>query len=473
MIFWGYTLIITVVVLLIFLAEKVFNRFIGEEYCRKILHIGTFFVFPIASVFLGNGSIHFVVICAIFSIITLLLYISKKFKTIDLREKSYPGIFYYAFSLLVISLICHFNKQYHVFFGVAFIGLAIGDGFATLMGYTFKGIKIYKEKTLIGFISCFFATGMSLVIYSLLNQWFLSPIQILLISFFVSIVELVDFGLDNLVIPLLSFFISVWITQSNLALIGLAIFVGVFFIAYFLKIITYYGALASSLIGFLFYYYGGSRFLIFVLCCYGVMMIVSLISKHMKNDLSKVVKKTGKKDFVEIFVNGIWAVVAIIVYAISNNQTFLPISLVVMSAGFADSLASDVGSLSKSKPYDFIKRKYVDKGVSGGTTFLGSIASFIGAAIFAFAIKFICDLPYYQTAIMCAIIYFGVVVDSLLGSTIQVKFECEECGKITEKETHCGKETKMVEGIKFINNDVVNCLSGLSVFMCSLILLLI
>jgi uncharacterized protein (TIGR00297 family) len=379
----------------------------------------------------------------------------------------------HAFSLFVLALICYINKNLCVFFGVAFIGLAIGDGFATLIGYTFKGIKIYKEKTLIGFISCFFATGMALVVYSLLNQWFLSPVQILLISLFVSIIELVDFGLDNLVIPLLSFFISILITWSNLALISLAVFIGVFIIAYFLKIISYYGALASSLIGFLFYYYGGSCFLIFVLCCYAIMMIVSLISKHMKNDLSQVVKKTGKKDFVEIFANGIWTVVAIIVYAISNNQTFLPISLVAMSAGFADSLASDIGSLAKSKPYDFIKRKYVDKGVSGGVTFLGSISSFIGAIIFAFAIKYICDLPYYQAVIMCAIIYFGVIVDSLLGSTIQAKFECEECGKITEKETHCGKETKMVKGIKFINNDVVNCLSGLSVFLCSLILLAI
>jgi uncharacterized protein (TIGR00297 family) len=247
----------------------------------------------------------------------------------------------------------------------------------------------------------------------------------LLISLFVSIVELVDFGLDNLVIPLLSFFISVWITQSNSALIGLAIFVGVFFIAYFLKIITYYGALASSIIGFLFYYYGGWAFLVFVLCCYGVMMTVSLIGKRLKNDLSQIVKKTGKKDFIEIFVNGIWAVVAIIIYAISKNQTFLPIALISMSAGFADSLASDVGSLSKSKPYDFIKKKCVEKGVSGGVTALGSIASFIGAIIFATAIKFICDLPYYEIIIVCPIIYIGVIIDTVLGSTIQVKFKCD------------------------------------------------
>jgi uncharacterized protein (TIGR00297 family) len=200
-------------------------------------------------------------------------------------------------------------------------------------------------------------------------------------------------------------------------------------------------------------------------------MLVSLIGKRLKNDLSQVVKKTGKKDFIEIFVNGVWAVVAIIIYAFSKNQTFLHIALIAMSAGFADSLASDVGSLSKNKPYDFIKRKRVEKGVSGGVTVLGCMASFLGAMIFAVAIKFICNLPYYQIAIICALIYLGVIVDSILGSTIQVKFKCEVCGKITEKEAHCGNKTTAIEGIKFVNNDVVNCLSGLSVFLCSLILL--
>ena len=64
-------------------------------------------------------------------------------------------------------------------------------------------------------------------------------------------------------------------------------------------------------------------------------------------------------------------------------------------------------------------------------------------------------------------------MDSIFGSTIQVKYKCNVCSIITEKEEHCDNETTVVSGLKFINNDVVNCLSGLFVFLLSLMLFVI
>lgn len=470
MILLGYISILFVVAFLVILSEKVLVKFLDKEYCRKILHICTFFVFPLAEIFLGKGSIHFIIICAIFSVFTLLLYFFNIFKTVDSREKKYPGIFYYSFSLLVLSIICYFNKSLTSYFGIAFIGLALGDGFATLLGYKFKGPKIYKEKTYIGFISCFVFTLIGLAIYSALNGSFLSILQITLISLLVSIVELVDFGLDNIVIPLATFGMSYFIVYSQNALIALAVFEAVFIIVFLFKIIEYYGALAAATIGFLFYYFGGTFALAFVVCCYFIMLVVSLIGKVLKNDVSSVVKKTKSKDFIEIFVNGVWPVVSILLFALTENHIFFVISLITMSEGFVDSLASDIGTLSKKEPYDLIRRKIVPKGLSGGVTFLGSMSSFIGSICFAVAIKYICELNYYSILLIAIIIYSGSIVDSILGSTIQVKFHCNVCGSITEKEVHCEKETSVISGCKWINNDVVNCLSGFFVFLLSMIL---
>ena len=108
MVFYGYLTIISVIAILLLLSEHVFVKFLDTEYCRKILHIGTFAALPLANVFFGSGSIHFVIVCAVFSIITPIMYFVKAFKNIDSRKKSYPGIFYYALSLTIISIICYF-----------------------------------------------------------------------------------------------------------------------------------------------------------------------------------------------------------------------------------------------------------------------------------------------------------------------------------------------------------------------------
>ncbi len=469
----GYALILAFVVGLILLSEKVLSGRIAEEYCRKVLHIGAFAVLPVGNVFLGAGSIHFVVICAVFSLATLYLYFGKRFKTIDKREKSYPGIFYYAISLTALSVICFFFPSCSPFFNVAFIGLAIGDGFATLIGYTFKGPRVYKNKTLVGFLSCFAATAAATFLNEVIAGPVFSAPIIILLALLAAIVELVDWGLDNLVIPFALFGAAVCLTQFSGFSISILVFECVFAVAFFLGVIEYYGSLLAAAIGCLFYTFGGLPAFLFVVGCYLVMLTVSVIGKLLKNDLSSVVKKTGRKDLTEVFANGAWATVAIVLFAAIRHPVFLVLSLVSMSAGFVDSLASDIGTLSKREPYDPLRRTRVPKGVSGGITLLGSTASAVGAVCFAIAIKLICSLPWFSVFVVAGILYAGCISDSILGSLLQVKYRCPVCGCLTEKETHCDTATLRESGSERVNNDTVNLLSGGIVFLLSFSLFLI
>ncbi|MCL4538599.1 MAG: DUF92 domain-containing protein [Bacteroidetes bacterium] len=51
----------------------------------------------------------------------------------------------------------------------------------------------------------------------------------------------------------------------------------------------------------------------------------------------------------------------------------------------------------------------------------------------------------------------GSLADSLLGGTFQSQYRCVSCGKITERKIHCdGQETTLVQGYRWVNNDVVN-----------------
>ena len=467
MVVLGYALILAFVVGLILFSEKVLSGRIAEEYCRKVLHIGAFAVLPVGNVFLGAGSIHFVVICAVFSVATLYLYFGKQFKTIDKREKSYPGIFYYALSLTALATVCFFFPEYAPFFNVAFIGLALGDGFATLIGYTFKGPRIYKNKTYIGFFACFAATAGATLLNNLVSGRILSVPDVLLLSLLAATVELVDLGLDNIVIPFSLFGAAICLLHFPAFSFSLLVFEGVFAVAFFLRVIDYYGSLLAAAIGCLFYTFGGLSAFLFVVGCYLVMLTVSVVGKLLKNDLSSVVRKTGKKDLTEVFANGAWATVAILLFAVTQHRVFLVLSLVSMSAGFVDSLASDIGTLSKKTPYDLLRRTRVQKGVSGGVTLLGSVASAIGAVGFAVAIKLLCSLPWFSVFVIAGFLYVGCIADTVLGSLLQVKYRCVVCGRITEKETHCETQTQYERGIKHVNNDTVNLLSGFVVFLLS------
>ena len=66
--------------------------------------------------------------------------------------------------------------------------------------------------------------------------------------------------------------------------------------------------------------------------------------------------------------------------------------------------------------------------------------------------------------------FFGCVVDSILGSTVQVKYKCQECGEIIEKKEHCNLETKKHSGISFVDNNVVNLFGTIFAAILSYIL---
>ena len=52
-------------------------------------------------------------------------------------------------------------------------------------------------------------------------------------------------------------------------------------------------------------------------------------------------------------------------------------------------------------------------------------------------------------------------MDSLLGATVQSRRWCDVCNRATERHVHdCGATTRHVAGARWIDNDMVNFLSG-------------
>ena len=145
-----------------------------------------------------------------------------------------------------------------------------------------------------------------------------------------------------------------------------------------------------------------------------------------------------------------------------------------MASAAADTWANELGTFLGKNPRKIINFKKCLPGESGGITIPGTIASLIGAASIGFTGFILSNSVDVKVLILILLAGFvGALVDSLVGATIQAQYKCPQCNKITEKLKHCGdNETKLIKGIKWINNDVVNWICTLSGAVLVLIFIL-
>lgn len=480
MVVWGYLITILYIALLL-TATKLLRKITADvEIGRKVVHIGTFLLVIVAHYFF-TAKEHLVILSLLFTVLTALSGKLPFFKNIKREGKGQFGMLYYSLSLLVFSLICVAENYLRgnceltfSAFSVAFTALALGDGTASLVGSKIKSPTLHKTKTLSGTLGCCVFTALGVLALWLLGLVSCDVVALLAVAFMAGIGELTGGKLDNFVVPFLAY-----LTYLGCVLLGLTfgiaalIFCAVFYVAFLSKLITLSGSIAAGCIGGLFYYFGGIFVFLFLLFCYAVMLICSRIQKAKKCDVSSVVVKTKGKDFIEIFVNGFFPTLALALFAIFQNERFLTIALIALSANFVDSLSSDIGALSKTPPKDIFRRTSVEKGVSGGVTLLGTTAALIGACVFSVMILFISHLPPIYLIVLIPLAFVGTLTDSMLGSLVQAKYQCVVCGKLTEKESHCGEKTILIGGNGRINNDTVNFISSGVVFALSFVLFLL
>lgn len=115
-----------------------------------------------------------------------------------------------------------------------------------------------------------------------------------------------------------------------------------------------------------------------------------------------------------ILGNGIAAIVAL---ALGQQIGFFG----AVSAALADTISSEIGMLSKSKPILITTLLEVERGTDGGVTLLGLLAAVIGGAImggiYYFAVK--PSLGIFAVVVIAG--FIGSLVDSFLGAVFERK----------------------------------------------------
>ncbi|MGC8873770.1 MAG: DUF92 domain-containing protein [Chloroflexia bacterium] len=202
--------------------------------------------------------------------------------------------------------------------------------------------------------------------------------------------------------------------------------------------------------------------------------------KEQKRALCTCGAKGGERDLWQVLANGGVATLLAVLSTFMGHSLLAPAFAGSLAAATADTWATEVGMLSRRPPRRIVDGRVVPPGTSGGVTALGLLvgsagALFLSGAFFLFlrVEALLWDVPVLSWEGLMAATAAGIagmVVDSLLGATLQGLYRCPVCGARTERRTHCGREAIHTGGWKWLNNDGVNLAATLSGALLALLL---
>ena len=242
------------------------------------------------------------------------------------------------------------------------------------------------------------------------------------------------------------------ITSSFIAVIGFA--------AFKLKQLTVSGLIAAVVMGAVSMYLGGisalSMYLFFLVSA----AFIGKLSKRIRG-LDKIQRKGGRRDAFQVLANGLAALVSIVLYRMTGNTLFLIVFSASLGEAAADTWGGDIGVLSKDPPVSIITWRPVERGLSGGISLLGCGASLLASALYGIFCYSVFRESLSAALLVTAAAFAGSLLDSVLGGSVQVHYEDETTGRLTEHEKdESGRMRKRVRGIKNFNNDAVNFTSN-------------
>jgi uncharacterized protein (TIGR00297 family) len=221
------------------------------------------------------------------------------------------------------------------------------------------------------------------------------------------------------------------------------------------------GFLASVVVGYSILWGGGYKWFIIVAAFFTLGVGFTYYKYEYKKRMGTAQEKGGSRNWPNIIANGGVASIFAVAQTFFGGFMYQILFIGAISAAGADTVATELGLLSKSHPRLITRlNKEVAHGTSGGITLLGLLGAFLTSAIIG-SLALLVGLGDGVNLILISI--FGGVVgsigDSILGAVLQRKGECRICGKFTEGSRHCDEPVKIVSGLRFIDNNVVNLLA--------------
>ena len=473
MILKGYVLAVLYGLLCLLLAVVLHKLGLSKKYCRKVVHILVGFEWLILYSFMG-ASIHFFIVCLMFLALLTLIYLKNILPMISSDGDNAPGTVYYCVAMSIMAFVCLFVPDMMFPFGIGVFCTSFGDGFAGVVGQSVKCFnpKLFRNKSLFGALANFAFSFATTEIFTLSFDMGLEVWQCLLIALMSVMMELIGvFGLDNIFITVstallaYSFISFEWIDSYLVPIILTPL---VIIVVIKKRALNKLGLVAALFLDLIISLTLSNFGFVLLLAFLFLSIIIDKIKGFAKKE-DTVTKKGECRDAVQVMANGLIPMILAVIFFCHNHIVFLVAYVAVLAEAFADTAASGFGVFSKGT-YDLFKMRKCQRGISGGMSVVGTVSALLAAFLFStLVLPFgFDDVSFLLIAPISA--FLGVVFDSFLGSLLQVKYKCNVCDSLTERELHCGVKTTRTSGIKFVDNDVVNITSGLFTAIISIVL---
>lgn len=470
--FWSYLYVGAVVLL----GEGGHRLGLPREIARKVIHVGVgFWVFGTVALFTSPW------IAAIPPLTSALgnwvIHRRRLLRATEAPPENLGTVWYpIAFALLVIAA---WDRPVALIGGV--MAMTIGDALASVVGGTW-GRHGYStlggaRKSLEGSLTMLASTFLTLLLlpgFLLADRYggahpegLAAALGLAALAAVVAMcAEGVGFrGLDNLWVPLsvgAVIYLGLELSADLLVALGagaaLAALIGA--VAWLKRSLTPSGVLGAILTGTLLFGLGGWSGGLALVAFFVSSSVLSRLFRSRKAALEEDYAKNGNRDLGQALANGGVAAAAAVALAVTGDLRWLGALLGALAAANADTWATEVGVLSRTRPRMITSLRPVPAGSSGAVSPAGSLAALAGAA-FVGAAAATADAglwPYLPWLALAGL--GGALVDSLLGATLQGIYWCEQCGKQTERQVHrCGSRTQRRRGLPWLGNDLVNLLA--------------
>lgn len=250
------------------------------------------------------------------------------------------------------------------------------------------------------------------------------------------------------------------------------------------------GLVGAVLIGTAIFGFGGLVWSLFIVIFFVTSSLLSKAGGQTKETLAATTfDKTGERDLGQTLANGGAGTLLAIVYAIYPNPAIFAAYVGAIAAVTSDTWATELGTLAARPPRLITNFRPVERGTSGGVTWLGSLSALAGALLIGASgmvlvateqtvaaglighrASWIAIFWELRWLLIVAIIggLAGSYFDSLLGASVQAIYFSEARHRETEKRTDPdGKANILLRGWRWLDNDAVNFVSSVAGAACA------